>query len=73
MNDVFQTFKPKYSLLEQYVDYYYIDSKPNNVVTEFKCFPHFNNTISLYKSHERPSKGEIFFNPKAKPLQIFTP
>ncbi len=73
MNDIFQTFKPKHSLLEPYVDYYYIDSKPNNVITEFKCFPHFNNTISLYKSHERPGPGEILFNADANPLQIFTP
>ncbi|MXN90304.1 helix-turn-helix domain-containing protein [Flavobacterium sp. Sd200] len=73
MNEIFQTFKPKDSIIKKYVDYYYLDIKPNNINNEFQCFPHFNNTISLYKSHLRLKDGEIKFEETAKPFQIFTP
>lgn len=73
MNDIFETFKPKNSLIKSYVDYYYLDIKPDNVITEFQCFPHFNNTISLYQSHIQVEKGHVIFNETAKPFQIFTP
>ncbi|WP_326980980.1 helix-turn-helix domain-containing protein [Chryseobacterium sp. MYb264] len=73
MQDTFKTFKPRNSIIKKYVDYYYLDIKPNNKVTEYECFPHFNNTISLYQSHIRAKNGEVIYNEKAKPLQIFTP
>lgn len=73
MTEIFETFKPKNSIIEKYVDYYYLDAKPNNVNNEFQCFPHFNNTISLYTSHIRLENGEIKFDKNAKPFQIFTP
>lgn len=73
MEEIFETFKPKNVLIKKYVDYYYLDVKPNNHINEFQCFPHFNNTISLYKSHLRSENGEIIFEENAKALQIFTP
>lgn len=73
MKEIFVTFKPKNSIVKSYVDYYYLEIKPNNNVNEFRCFPHFNNTISLYKSHLRLDSGEIIYDESAKPFQIFTP
>ena len=57
MNDIFETFKPESSLISKYIDYYYLDVKLNNIKTEFDCFPHFINTLSLYKSHVKLKKG----------------
>jgi AraC-like DNA-binding protein len=73
MEEIFETFKPKNELIKKYVDYYYLDIKPNNEINEFQCFPHFNNTISLYVSHIRSEKEEIVFDETANALQIFTP
>ena len=73
MQEIFETFKPKNSIVKKYVDYYYLDIKPNNIINEFQCFPHFNNTISIYKSHIRLENGEMKFDKFAKPFQIFTP
>lgn len=73
MKEVFQTFKPKNPTIKKYVDYYYLDIKPNNTIHEFQCFPHFNNTISIYKSHLCLEDGTVFFDQNAKALQIFTP
>lgn len=73
MSNTFETFKPESSLIKSYVDYYYLDIKPDNEISEFQCFPHFNNTISLYKSHIQREKGHVVFDEMAKPLQIFTP
>lgn len=73
MKEIFETFKPKNSVVKKYVDYYYLDIKPNNTINEFQCFPHFNNTISIYKSHIRLENGEMRFEKLAKPFQIFTP
>lgn len=73
MVEIFETFRPKDVLIARFVSYYYLDIKPNNVVTEFECFPHYNNTISLYKSHTRTAFGEIKFMESVEPLQIFTP
>ncbi|MGE8431503.1 helix-turn-helix domain-containing protein [Chryseobacterium joostei] len=73
MNEIFETFKPKNSIVKNYVHYYYLDIKPFNVTNEFVCFPHFNNTISIYKSHVRLEKGEMIYDETAQPFQIFTP
>lgn len=73
MNEIFETFKPKNSTVKKFVDYYYLDIKPNNTTNEFRCFPHFNNTLSLYKSHIRLNSGEMVFKETANPFQIFTP
>ena len=73
MKEIFETFKPKNSIIGKYVDYYYLNVKPNNVINEFQCFPHFNNTISLYTSHTLSKNGEIQFDEDARPFQIFTP
>lgn len=73
MKEIFETFRPKNPRLNKYIDYYYLDIKPNNSINRFQCFPHFNNTISLYKSHSQPKEGEIAYDKTAKPFQIFTP
>lgn len=73
MRERFETFKPKNSLIRKYIDYYYLDIKPDNETNEFRCFPHFNNTISLYKSHIQVEKGHVKFDKEAQALQIFTP
>lgn len=73
MENIFETFKPKNVLIKKYVDYYYLDIKEKNDVNEFQCFPHFNNTISLYKSHIRLENGDVIFDETAKALHIFTP
>lgn len=73
MKEIFQTFKPKSTIIKKHVDYYYLDIKPKNRINEFECFPHFNTTISLYKSHIRLKNGEMKFAQNIKPFQIFTP
>ena len=69
----FKTFRPVDATVARYVDYYYLDRKPGNVVNTFDCFPHYNNTISLYATHRMPGVGQITYDPLAPPLQIFTP
>lgn len=73
MKKIFETFKPKNAIVGQYIDYYYLDIQPDNKIDEFECFPHFNNTLSLYKSHILLETGEMLFDKTAKPFQIFTP
>lgn len=69
----FHTFKPLNSVVSKFVSYYYLEIKPDNKKTEFTCFPHYNNSISLYSSHLRTEKGEMLFDTKAPSYQIFTP
>ncbi|MDM1398363.1 helix-turn-helix transcriptional regulator [Myroides odoratimimus] len=73
MKEIFETFSPKSALVKKYVDYYYLDIKPNNEVREYQCFPHYNNTISIYASHQLASDGSMAFNEGADDYQIFTP
>ncbi len=73
MKNIFETFKPKDPTVKKYVDYYYLDVQMRNKNNEYRCFPHFNNTISLYKSHIRGENGEMVFEETAVPFQIFTP
>ncbi len=73
MNTIFKTFKPQNPLVKKYVDYYYLDKKIENVSLEFECYPHFNNTISLYKSHKMLKDRSVVFENNINPLQIFTP
>jgi AraC-like DNA-binding protein len=71
--ETFITFKSNDPLISRYVDYYYLDIKPNNIVTEFECFPHYNNTLSLYRSHRYTPDGEVVYQENGMPCQIFTP
>ncbi|AZB07805.1 AraC family transcriptional regulator [Chryseobacterium sp. G0162] len=73
MQEIFKTFKPKNAIVSKYVEYYYLDIKEDNIINEFQCFPHFNNSISLYKSHIRLENGEVVYKETALPCQIFTP
>jgi len=73
MKETFETFKPKNEIVKKFVDYYYLDIKPVNKEHKYECFPHFNNTISFYKSHIHLDNGDMLFEEKATPFQIFTP
>lgn len=69
---MFKTFKPENKILKRYIDYYYIDIKHENTLTVYDCFPHYNNTISVYKSHQYHERNTVY-EPNGVPLQIFTP
>lgn len=69
---MFTTFKPNNKLLKKYIDYYYVDIKHDNTLTVYDCFPHYNNTISVYKSHEYIEENTVY-KQNGIPLQIFTP
>lgn len=73
MLNIFETFKPENSLIKPHVSYYYLDIKPGNTTTRFECFPHYNNSISLYNSHFRDPEKNVVFQPGGSHLQIFTP
>lgn len=70
---IFNTFKPKNSLISKYVSYYYLDINTENQVLKFDCFPHFNHTISVYQSHHRSERGKMIYRKNGTPFQIFTP
>lgn len=74
---IFKTFKPKNSLLLKAISYYYIDiADDEDYFNEYVCYPHFNNTVSLYQNHTSIFKGnhsKICFKEDGSPLQIFTP
>lgn len=74
---VFKSFKPLNSTLQKYISYYYIDiADDEDFSAEYICYPHYNNTISLYKNHTgtfHPGHTIINFKSSAAPLQIFTP
>lgn len=73
MNNIFKTFRPENPLIAKYIDYYYLDIKPENSFFEFDCYPHFNTTISLYQSHKKLDDSSVVFETNISPLQIFTP
>jgi len=74
---IFETLKPENNLLKNYISYYYIDIADDlDYFSEYICYPHYNNTVSLYKSHTvafYPENSVISFNEDEAPLQIFTP
>lgn len=73
----FETVKPVNRLLQKHISYYYLDiTDSENYRSEYICYPHYNNTISLYKSHIgtfSSGRSLIDFQKSAPPLQIFTP
>ena len=74
---IFETIKPKDNTLKKYISYYYVDVADNeDYFNEYICYPHYNNTVSLYKSHVLScdeGHSHITFNNGYLPLQIFTP
>ncbi|GAA3961159.1 hypothetical protein GCM10022246_12980 [Pedobacter ginsengiterrae] len=74
---IFETLKPKNNIIQKYVSYYYLDIADDlNYFNQYTCYPHFNNTISLYKNHVVDFLKEhsvISFKKDADPVQIFTP
>ncbi|WP_199121016.1 AraC family transcriptional regulator [Pedobacter sp. ASV28] len=63
--------------MQKYISYYYVDVADDEYYhNEYICYPHYNNTISLYKNHEVKfgnNHSQIFYNSASSPLQIFTP
>lgn len=74
---IFKTIKPKNKFLRKYISYYYLDiADGDDYFNEYICYPHFNNTISLYKSHNVDFKNghsTVYFKRNGLPLQVFTP
>ncbi len=70
---IFKTFKPKNDNIANYIQYYYLDIDTENKERQFTCFPHFNNSITLYKSHIRKQDNSVLFVKNGKAFQIFTP
>lgn len=74
---IFKTFSPVNELLRKYISYYYLDVATDaHYLNEYVCYPHFNNSISLYKNHVFEFNNRhsmITYQKEADPLQIFTP
>ncbi len=74
---IFETFKPNSELVKKYVSYYYLHiTDDHNEKNEYTCYPHYNNTISLYRSHRfkyQPYHSILEFDIESKPIQIYTP
>lgn len=74
---VFETLKPTHQLIQQYVSYYYLDiADDEDYFNEYICYPHYNNTVSIYQNHTASlhhNHSIINFEKEALPLQIFTP
>lgn len=74
---IFETIKPGHQLLQKYISYYYLDrADEQDYCNEYICYPHYNNTISLYQSHTASLLNHhsiVSFDKDAAPLQIFTP
>ncbi len=77
MIHIFETFKPLNTLLAKHISYYYLDvADASDYRNTYTCYPHYNNTLSLYKNHvfnRQNGTNVIQFKPDAEPLQIFTP
>lgn len=74
---IFETFKPQNELLHQYVSYYYLDMADDPAyLNEYICYPHYNTTVSFYKSHTATLHNRhsvVEYRAGTSPLQIFTP
>lgn len=73
----FETFKPINELLRKYISYYYLDiADEETYFNEYICYPHYNTTVSFYKSHLSSlchRHSATHYQEGAAPLQIFTP
>lgn len=74
---IFETFKPADPLLQKYISYYYLDIADDvNYRNQYICYPHYNNTVSIYKSHQVSfdiDHSHLTFKDGLLTLQIFTP
>jgi AraC-like DNA-binding protein len=73
----FETVKPANEQLKKYISYYYLDiADEEDYHNEYICYPHYNNTISIYKNHIVSFQNKhsiITYEKDAEPLQIYTP
>lgn len=74
---IFETIRPGHQLLQKHISYYYLDiANDPDYFNEYICYPHYNNTISLYQNHTvlfQNHHSIVSFKKDAAPLQIFTP
>lgn len=70
---IFETLKPRNKFLRKFICYYYIDfADGNDYFNEYICYPHYNNTISLYKNHDISFKdGHSIISLKKKTFYLF--
>lgn len=66
------TYSLKNELLKKYINYYYVDINHDNETNVYDCFPHYNNTISVYKSHKYIDNQCVYIE-NGEVIQIFTP
>jgi AraC-like DNA-binding protein len=74
---MFETFRPVNDLIKKHVSYYYLDiAEDAGYSNEYICYPHYNHTISLYKSHQAEFEAQhvtVSYQKGGLPLQVFTP
>lgn len=75
--ELFCTFKPNLPELKKYISYYYLDiTDTANSENQYICYPHFNTTLSFYKSscfHYQHQHTKIHAQKNAPHLKILTP
>src|SRR5882757_3089736 len=73
----FQTFKPHEQRLRRYISYYYLDiDDAQEANHQYICYPHFNTTLSFYKSHVFEYKNHhtrVDYQRNSSCLKILTP
>lgn len=74
---LFKTFKPKIAQLQKYISYYYLDTCDDlDYFNEYVCYPHFNTTLSFYKSNTLAldkNHNTIRYSEKSPFLKVLTP
>lgn len=73
---LFKTFKPENPILQKFISYYYLDRCDDvEYFNEYTCYPHFNTTLSFYKSHTleiSENQRIVKFNEKMPYLKMLT-
>jgi len=73
----FETVRPKNELIKKYVSYYYLDlADEENYFNEYVCYPHYNNSISIYQSNRfKHNLNHVIwqYDSSQKPIQLYTP
>lgn len=73
VNETYVTIKPKLEVLSKYIAYYYFNaSEEKNYTKEFIFYPHYRNSITIYKNSEISfdnNESKVIPN-KHKPYEI---
>ena len=65
MNELFETFKPQNSIIKKYIDYYYLDIKPNlndNVKFYFNKKVNFDQEWMLKNFQKNQDREHIWIH-----------